>query len=139
VQAANWLTQDVAAVVNETGTELEFSKLTPAHFADLATLLAEGGVSSTGAKTAIGEAFASGDPMESVIEAHGLRQVSDAGALGSVIDEVIAENLEPVAQFRGGKDTAIGFLVGQAMKKTHGSANPQVVQQLLRERLAGQP
>jgi aspartyl-tRNA(Asn)/glutamyl-tRNA(Gln) amidotransferase subunit B len=56
-----------------------------------------------------------------------------------VIDEVIAENPEPVAQFRGGKDTAIGFLVGQAMKKTHGSANPQVVQQLLRERLAGQP
>jgi aspartyl-tRNA(Asn)/glutamyl-tRNA(Gln) amidotransferase subunit B len=136
-QAANWLTQDVAAAVNETGTELEFSKLSPTHLADLATLLAGGAVSSTGAKTAVREAFASGDPIESIVETHGLRQVSDEGALGAVIDEVIAENPEPVAQFRGGKDTAIGFLVGQAMKKTRGSANPQLVQQLLRDRLSG--
>jgi aspartyl-tRNA(Asn)/glutamyl-tRNA(Gln) amidotransferase subunit B len=136
VQAGNWLTQDVAAVVNETGTELEFSKLSPTHLADLARLLAEGVVSSTGAKAAIAAAFSSGDSIESVVEAEGLRQVSDEGALGAVIDEVIAENPEPVAQFRGGKDTAIGFLVGQAMKKTRGSANPQLAQQLLRERLS---
>ncbi len=136
-QAANWLTQDVAAAVNETGTELEFSKLEPTHIADLAKLLADGAVSSTGAKTVLGEAFASGDPIESIVETHGLRQVSDEGALGAVIDEVVAENPEPVAQFRGGKDTAIGFLVGQAMKKTRGSANPQLVQQLLRDRLSG--
>src|SRR3954471_4876310 len=136
VQAANWLTQDVAAVVNETGTELEFSKLSPHHLAARARLLADAAVSSTGAKSAIAAAFASGYPIETVVETHGLRQVSDEGALGSVIDEVIAENPEPVAQFQGGKDTAIGFLVGQAMKKTRGSANPQVVQQLLRERLS---
>jgi aspartyl-tRNA(Asn)/glutamyl-tRNA(Gln) amidotransferase subunit B len=136
-QAANWLTQDVAAAVNETGTELEFSKLSPTHLADLATLLADGAVSSTGAKTVIAAAFASGDPIESIVETQGLHQVSDEGALGVVIDEVIAENPEPVAQFRGGKDSAIGFLVGQAMKKTRGSANPQLVQQLLRDRLSG--
>jgi aspartyl-tRNA(Asn)/glutamyl-tRNA(Gln) amidotransferase subunit B len=137
VQAANWITQDVAAVVNETGTELDDSKLTPQHLADLAKLLADGAVSSTGAKTAIGAAFESGDPMDVVVEAHGLRQVSDEGALATVVDEVIAENPGPVEQFRGGKEGVLGFLVGAVMKKTRGSANPQVVQQLLRERLSG--
>jgi aspartyl-tRNA(Asn)/glutamyl-tRNA(Gln) amidotransferase subunit B len=136
VQAANWLTQDVAAVVNETGTELEDSKLTPRHFSDLAKLLAEGVVSSTGAKTVLAEAFVTGESAEDVVESKGLRQVSDASALGTVVDEVVAENPDPVAQFRSGKEGVIGFLVGQVMKKTAGSANPQLVQQLLRERLS---
>jgi aspartyl-tRNA(Asn)/glutamyl-tRNA(Gln) amidotransferase subunit B len=136
-QAANWLTQDVAAVVNETGTDLEFSKLSPQHVADLAGLLADGTISSTGAKTVLAEAFTTGESAEDVVESKELRQVSDAGALGAVIDEVIAENPDPVAQIRGGKQGAIGFLVGQVMKKTGGSANPQLVQQLLRERLSG--
>jgi aspartyl-tRNA(Asn)/glutamyl-tRNA(Gln) amidotransferase subunit B len=136
-QAANWLTQDVAAVVNETGTELEFSRLLPKHLADLAKLLADGAVSSTGAKTVIAEAFVSGDAAEVVVEAKGLRQVSDEGELGAVVDRVIDDNPGPVEQFRSGKEGVIGFLVGQVMKATGGSANPQLVQQLLRDRLSG--
>jgi aspartyl-tRNA(Asn)/glutamyl-tRNA(Gln) amidotransferase subunit B len=94
-------------------------------------------VSSTAGKTAIGQAFVTGDPIEVVVESQGLRQVSDTGALGAVIDEAIAENPGPVEQFRGGKDSAVMFLVGAVMKKTQGSANPQLVQQLLRDRLSG--
>jgi aspartyl-tRNA(Asn)/glutamyl-tRNA(Gln) amidotransferase subunit B len=74
------------------------------------------------------------DPA-TVVEARGLKQVSDSGELGGVADEVIAENPGPVEQFRGGKEGVIGFLVGQVMKKTGGSANPKVVQDVLRERL----
>ncbi|MFL5796960.1 MAG: Asp-tRNA(Asn)/Glu-tRNA(Gln) amidotransferase subunit GatB [Actinomycetota bacterium] len=136
VQAANWLLQDVAALVNESGTELEFSKLSPRHLADLARLVGDAVVSSTGAKTVLAEAFATGDPAEDIVEARSLRQLSDASALGAVIDEVVGENPDPVAQFRGGKQNAIGFLVGKVMQKTGGSANPQLVQRLLRDRLS---
>jgi len=134
-QAANWLTQDVAALANETGTDLEFSKLSPRHFADLARLLADDAISSTSAKTVLAEAFATGAGAEDVVEDRGLRQVSDTGELGAVVDEVIASNPDPVAQFRSGKDGAIGFLVGQVMKATGYSANPKLAQELLRQRL----
>jgi aspartyl-tRNA(Asn)/glutamyl-tRNA(Gln) amidotransferase subunit B len=139
VQAANWLTQDVAALVHETGTELEFSKLAPQHLAELSRLVAEGVVSSTGAKTVLAEAFATGESAEDIVEVKQLRQVSDTGALGGVIDEVIAENPDAVEQFRAGKQTVIQFLVGQVMRKTRGSANVQLAQQLLSERLSGTP
>jgi aspartyl-tRNA(Asn)/glutamyl-tRNA(Gln) amidotransferase subunit B len=137
-QAANWLTQDVASLVNESGTELSGSRLTPRHLADLARLVAEGAVSSTGAKIALAEAFAGGKPVEEIVDGRGLRQVSDESALLGVIDEVMAENPGPVEQFRGGKEGVLGFLVGQVMKKTRGSANPQLASDLLRRRIASE-
>ena len=77
-----------------------------------------------------------GKGVDEIIDEKGLRQVSDTSELGAVIDRVIEENPDPVAQFRGGKEGAIGFLVGQVMKTT-GSANPRIVRDLLRERLSG--
>ncbi|MCJ7832001.1 MAG: Asp-tRNA(Asn)/Glu-tRNA(Gln) amidotransferase GatCAB subunit B, partial [Actinobacteria bacterium] len=73
----------------------------------------------------------------SIVDEKGLRQVSDTGELAAVVDQVIADNPGPVEQFRGGKEGVIGFLVGAVMKASGGSANPKVVQELLRERLAG--
>ncbi|HEY1332056.1 MAG TPA: Asp-tRNA(Asn)/Glu-tRNA(Gln) amidotransferase subunit GatB [Actinomycetota bacterium] len=133
---ANWTAGDLAALVNESGDGLGASKVTPAHIADLVRLVDDGVLSSAGAKAALAEAFASGEPIEAIVEAKGLRQVSDEGALESVIDEVIAENPGPVQQYLGGKDGAINALVGPVMKKTKGSANPAVVQEILRRRLA---
>ena len=69
------------------------------------------------------------------MEVRGLAQISDAGALGALVDEVIAENPQEVEKFRGGKEALLGFLVGQLMKKTRGSANPSVAKELLLERL----
>jgi aspartyl-tRNA(Asn)/glutamyl-tRNA(Gln) amidotransferase subunit B len=132
---ANWISGDLAAHLNEARIELEQSKITAKHIADLVGLVSEGAISSAGAKAALAEAFASGDPIDAIVEAKGLRQVSDAGALEEVIDEVIAENPGPVAQFTGGKEGALNALVGQVMKKTKGSANPQVAADLLRRRL----
>ncbi len=104
--------------------------------ADLVRLRADGTISSAGAKAALALAFDTGEPIEAIVEANGLRQVSDAGALDAVLDEVIAENPGPAEQFRGGKEGALNALVGSVMKKTKGSANPQLVAELLRDRLA---
>jgi aspartyl-tRNA(Asn)/glutamyl-tRNA(Gln) amidotransferase subunit B len=78
-----------------------------------------------------------GASADAVIEARGLKQISDAGAIEQLIDEVLAANPGPVAEFRAGKEKAFNSLVGQAMKATRGKANPQQVNEILRRRLAG--
>jgi aspartyl-tRNA(Asn)/glutamyl-tRNA(Gln) amidotransferase subunit B len=132
VAAANWITQDVAALRNAGGD----GAVTAQHIADLVRLLAEGALSGAGAKQALEEAFASGEAIANIVESRGLAQISDTDALGALVDEVLAENPEVVQKFRGGKDV-LGFLVGQLMKKTRGSANPSVARELLLERLQG--
>ena len=134
--AANWMTQDLAGLLHEAHLELEESQVTPQHIADLARLVAEGAISSAGAKQALAESFETGKTIEEIVDSRGLRQISDTTTIEPVIDEVITENPGPVEQFRGGKEGALNALVGQVMKKTRGSANPQLVQELLRERLA---
>jgi aspartyl-tRNA(Asn)/glutamyl-tRNA(Gln) amidotransferase subunit B len=134
---ANWLTGDLAASLRERELGLGDSKATPQHLADLSRLLADGDVSTAGAKAVLPEIVDSGRPVSQIVEEKGLAQISDESALGAVVDEVIAENPGPAEQFRGGKEGVIGFLVGQVMKKTGGAANPQEAQRLLRERLAG--
>ena len=134
--AANWITQDLAGLLNKAREELRASKVTPAHVADIIRLMDASVLSISAAKQVLEAAFESGEGAEAIVEAKGLRQVSDAGELGVIVDEVIAVNPDPVAQFRSGKEGVIGFLVGQVMKKTGGSANPKLAQDLLRERLS---
>jgi aspartyl-tRNA(Asn)/glutamyl-tRNA(Gln) amidotransferase subunit B len=131
--AAGWITQDVAALRNAGGKD----HLTPRHVADLIRLVADETVSGPGAKKVLEDAFATGDPIEAIVDRLGLRQVSDTGALGSIADEVIAENPDVVEKYRSGNERVIGFLVGQLMQKAAGAANPKVAQELLRERLQG--
>jgi aspartyl-tRNA(Asn)/glutamyl-tRNA(Gln) amidotransferase subunit B len=135
-KAANWVTQDLAALQNKAGESVE-AHVTPAHLADLIRLVGDDTVSGAGAKQALEEAFATGDPIADIVERMGLTQVSDTGALGAIADEVLAENPEVAEQFRGGKEAVIGFLVGQVMKRSGGTANPKLAQELLRERLSG--
>ena len=132
---ANWMVGDLAALLNDTSTELGDSKVTPQHIADIASLVADGTISTAGAKTVLAKAFETGGAAKDLVESEGVAQISDESALLGFVDEVIAENPGPVEQFRGGKEGAIGFLVGQLMKKSKGAANPQEAQRLLRERL----
>jgi aspartyl-tRNA(Asn)/glutamyl-tRNA(Gln) amidotransferase subunit B len=136
VAAANWITQDLAGLLNEHHVELQDSRITAQHVADLVRLAADGTISSAGAKQAMTEAFETGKPIEDIVDERGLKQVSDTSSLEPIIDEAIAENPGPVQQFRRGKDGALNALVGHVMKKTRGSANPKLVQELLRERLS---
>jgi aspartyl-tRNA(Asn)/glutamyl-tRNA(Gln) amidotransferase subunit B len=132
--AANWVTQDVAALRNVAGDD---GALTSQHVVDVVRLIAAGDVSNAGAKQALEASFASGEAVGAAVDRLGVRQVSDTGALGALADAVLAEHPDVVRKFRDGKEGVIGFLVGQLMQKAAGAANPKVAQDLLRERLQG--
>jgi aspartyl-tRNA(Asn)/glutamyl-tRNA(Gln) amidotransferase subunit B len=99
-------------------------------------LINDGEISGNVGTEVLAEAIQTKRSAREIVEEKGLAQISDEAALGSVVDEVIAENPGPVEQFRAGKEGVVGFLVGQVMKKTKGAANPQEVQRLLRQRLS---
>jgi aspartyl-tRNA(Asn)/glutamyl-tRNA(Gln) amidotransferase subunit B len=124
-------------LLNKHGVDPGESRVTPEHLADLIGMVADDSVSGAGAKQALEDAVQSGDDIAAIVDRLGLRQVSDTGALGAIVDEVVAEHADVVEQFRAGKESVIGFLVGQVMKRSGGSANPKLAQELLRERLAG--
>ncbi|HET6715362.1 MAG TPA: Asp-tRNA(Asn)/Glu-tRNA(Gln) amidotransferase subunit GatB [Actinomycetota bacterium] len=136
VAAANWITQDLAGLANKHGANAA-ARVTPQHIADLLEMLGDDSISGTGAKQALEEAAETGDAIETIVERTGLRQVSDSGELGSIVDGVLTENADAAQKFRDGNESVIGFLVGQVMKASGGSANPKLAQELLRERLQG--
>jgi len=135
--AANWIIQDLTGLLNKRGLDPVASPVTAQHLADLITLVADQTISGAGAKQALEDALETGDPMGAIVERRGLQQVSDASELGAIVDQVIADNDDVAEQFRAGKASVIGFLVGQVMKASGGSANPKLAQELLRERLSG--
>jgi aspartyl-tRNA(Asn)/glutamyl-tRNA(Gln) amidotransferase subunit B len=134
--AANWITQDLAGLANKHGPDAA-ARVTPRHLADLLALLADDTIGGAGAKQALEDAVETGDAIGAIVDRRGLRQVSDAGELGAIVDRVIADNAEAAEKFRAGNEGVIGFLVGQVMKASGGSANPKLAQELLRERLQG--
>jgi len=134
---ANWITQDLAGLLNAAKIDLADSRIAPQHIADLVRLVADGTISATGAKQVLEEAFETGDDAEAIVERRGLRQVVDSAALGTWVDEAIAENPGPVQQFRSGKDNALNAVLGQVMKKSGNSADPKAVRELLLQRLSG--
>ena len=107
----------------------------PAELAKLVQVIDRGDVSASVGKTIFAEHFESGAAVESIIERHGYRQISDAGVLGSAVEQVLAANPGAAADYRAGKAAAIGFLVGQVMRATRGQANAAMVQAALRDRL----
>jgi aspartyl-tRNA(Asn)/glutamyl-tRNA(Gln) amidotransferase subunit B len=133
---ATWITQHLVGVASERDLDVDAIDLDPKELAAIVRLAAEGAISVTAGKQVLDAVVETGRPAEEIVEERGLRQVSDASELRGWIDEAIAENPGPVEQFLAGKDGAINALVGQVMKKSRGSANPGVVQSLLRERLS---
>jgi aspartyl-tRNA(Asn)/glutamyl-tRNA(Gln) amidotransferase subunit B len=134
---ANWIVQNLAAVLNERELAPSDLELEPHQLADVIRIVEDGTVSATAGKQVLDEVVSTGKPAEQVVDERGLRQVSDTAALEAWVDQAIAENPGPVEQFRGGKDGALNAVVGQVMKKSGGSANPKLVQDLLRQRLSG--
>jgi aspartyl-tRNA(Asn)/glutamyl-tRNA(Gln) amidotransferase subunit B len=134
---ANWVTQNLVAVANDRGLDLENVEVDAVQIAAIIGFVGDGTISATAGKQVLDEVVTTGKPAEQIVDEHGLRQVSDTSQLEAWADEAIAENPGPVQQFRSGKDGAINALVGQVMQRSRGSANPQVVQQILRQRLSG--
>jgi aspartyl-tRNA(Asn)/glutamyl-tRNA(Gln) amidotransferase subunit B len=137
--SANWITQDLAGLRNGAFVADAAGGPTvgPQHIADLVSLVGDGTISGAGAKRALEEAFRTGADIADIVERRGLRQVSDAAELGAVVDRVLAESADAAEKFRAGNEGVIGFLVGQVMKASGGSANPTLAQELLRARLSG--
>lgn len=134
--AANWVNGELSAALNNAGTGIESSAVTAAALAGLLARIADNTISNKIAKDVFAEMWDSGGSADAIIEAKGLQQITDTGAIEAVVDEVIAANPAQVQQFREGKDKVLGFFVGQVMKATQGKANPGQVNELLRAKLA---
>jgi aspartyl-tRNA(Asn)/glutamyl-tRNA(Gln) amidotransferase subunit B len=133
--AANWLMTDLLGYLNQNGLELSDVKLTGRGLGEMISLIGSGTISGKIAKTVFKEMLETGKPPKTIVEEQGLVQISDEGAILEVVDRVIAANPQSVADYKAGKEKAIGFLVGQVMRETKGKANPGLVNKLIAERL----
>ncbi|NBX66233.1 MAG: Asp-tRNA(Asn)/Glu-tRNA(Gln) amidotransferase GatCAB subunit B [Proteobacteria bacterium] len=134
--AANWVQNELLGRLNKEGMSLDDSPVKAPALAGLLKLIADNTISGKIAKDVFAEMFTNGGDAAAIVEAKGLRQVTDTGAIEKVINEVIAENPDNVAAFKGGKDKLFGFFVGQVMKKSGGKANPDIVNELLKKKLS---
>jgi len=132
---ANWVMGDLLGALKAEGKEITESPVSPEQLGELVTLIVRGEISGKLAKEIFAKMFATAESARAVIEREGLRQISDAETLSRIIDEVLAANPKQVQQYKSGKSGVLGFLVGQVMKATRGQANPQAVNQLLKEKL----
>ncbi len=133
---ANWLTTELLGRLNALKKDLEDSPISPEHLADLVRLIQKGVVNSKAAKIVFDEMFASGGDPASIVKAKGLLQVEDEGEILRWVEEILAANPKIVADIKAGKESALGALVGQVMKKSGGRANPPAVNRLLRQKLS---
>jgi aspartyl-tRNA(Asn)/glutamyl-tRNA(Gln) amidotransferase subunit B len=134
---ANWVNGELAAALNEAALAIDRSPVAPEQLAALVARIHDGTINQKTAK----EVFAAlwggqAGSVDAYIDAHGLRQISDAGAIEAIVDQVLAANGPMVAEFRSGKEKAFNALVGQAMKATRGKANPAQVNEILKRKLS---
>ncbi len=134
--AANWVSQDLQALLNKHGCELDESPIQAERLAMLIQRIKDNTISGKIAKTVFDAMLDDSSDVDAIIEAKGLKQVTDSGALESLVDKVIAENPDQAQQYRDGKVQVIGFLVGQCMQLSKGKANPAQVNEILRGKLS---
>jgi len=135
-QAANWLISEFFGALNKIGKELVESPVGHAQAAELLALVGKGTISGSIAKQVLETMLETGDSATAIVEREGLKQESDSGAIEAAVDKVLADNTDKVEQYKGGKEALFGFFVGQTMKAMQGKANPQVVNEVLRAKLA---
>jgi aspartyl-tRNA(Asn)/glutamyl-tRNA(Gln) amidotransferase subunit B len=134
--AANWLISELFGLLNKAGKEVTDSPVSAQALGGLVDLIADDTISGRIAKDVFAEMFETGKPASEIVEAKGLRQVTDTGAIEAAIDKVMAEQADKVAEYRSGKDKLFGFFVGQVMKSTGGKANPKLLNDLLKQKLS---
>jgi aspartyl-tRNA(Asn)/glutamyl-tRNA(Gln) amidotransferase subunit B len=133
---ANWVMVEVLGALNRDGKDIGACPITPILLGGLVSRIADGTISGKIAKEVFEAMWQGEGDADRVIEARGLKQISDEGAIGAFIDEILSANPSQVEQYRQGKEQVLGFFVGQVMKKSRGKANPQRLNALLRERLS---
>jgi aspartyl-tRNA(Asn)/glutamyl-tRNA(Gln) amidotransferase subunit B len=135
--AANWVMGELSGALNRDSVDIERSRIDPVQLTGLLNRIVDNTISGKIAKEVFEAMWSEGKAADAIIEAKGLRQITDAGAIESVIDAVIAANPKQLADYRSGKDKLFGFFVGQVMKATGGKANPAQLNDLLKAKLGG--
>ena len=133
--AANWVINELLGGLNKDGKTLSESPVSATQLGGLIDLILDNTISGKIAKDVFAEMMASGKNAAAIVEAKGLKQVTDTGAIAQIVAEVVAENPDNVAAYKSGKDKLFGFFVGQIMKKSGGKANPDMVNELLKKKL----
>ena len=136
-QAANWIMGEVLGALGERGMEPRDMKLTAPTLARLIALVAEGRLNRNTAVKVFAAVFDDDGDVDAYVAAHGLEQVRDTGLVSEAVERVLAANPQSVADFKGGREKAFGFLVGQTMRELRGKADPKLVNAALRRRLEG--
>jgi aspartyl-tRNA(Asn)/glutamyl-tRNA(Gln) amidotransferase subunit B len=136
--ASNWIMGELARVLKDLGADVSSSRIQAPQLAQLLVLIDRGTISGSIAKGVLEKMFASGRTAPDIVAADGLTQIDDAPAIVALIDAVLAKHPDAVEQFRGGKATTFGFLVGQVMKAAKGKANPVRVNELLKRALTSE-
>ena len=134
--ATNWIMVELQPILNAAGASWEDCPLPPEHLAELIALIEDGVISGKIAKDVLPESVSSGKPPKAIVEEKGLVQISDTGELEGIVREIIAANPGPLADYKAGKQKAMGFFVGQVMKATKGQANPKLVNEILTQELS---
>ena len=132
---SNWLMNDVMRLLNELGLEAKDLKLTPEYLAEIIKLVDANTVNTPTGKSLLEKVQQSGKSPAEIVEAEGLAQVSDTGAIREIAARIVAENPDNVEKYRGGKDSLIGWFVGQVMRESRGKADPNLAREVLEELL----
>src|SRR6266404_3791210 len=135
--AANWVMGELSSALNRDNIEITASRVAPAQLSGLLARIVDQTISGKIAKEVFEAMWSSAKSADAIIEAKGLKQITDSGAIEGVIDAVIAANPKQLADYRSGKDKLFGFFVGQVMKATEGRANPAQLNELLKRKLGG--
>jgi aspartyl-tRNA(Asn)/glutamyl-tRNA(Gln) amidotransferase subunit B len=135
-KAANWISVELQALLGDSKKEIADCAAGPGALAEMLGMIESGAISGKMAKDILAEMFATGKAPADIVREKGLSQISDAGELLEAVRRVIAENPAQVEQYRAGKEKVLAFLVGQAMRATQGKANPQMLNDVLREELS---
>ena len=133
---ANWIIGEVSAQLNRDNLDVPQCPITPKQLGGILARIVDDTISNSGAKEVFRSMWSEGGSADTIIESKGLKQVSDVGALEAMVDEIIANNADKVAEYRSGKDKLFGFFVGLAMKASKGKANPAQMNEILLRKLA---
>jgi len=136
-KVSNWIMAELLRELNRDDREIDQCPVTPEALADLLIMMDEDVISGKIAKTVFEEMYGTGKAPETIVAEKGLKQVTDEGEIGEVIDSIMAAHPNQVDEYRAGKEKLLGFFVGQVMKQTQGKANPKLVNEVLREKLKG--
>ena len=132
---SNWIMSDIARILNEKDEEPDSIPFTGEELGELVKLIDDGKISSAIAKKVLEEMFENPRDPNKIVEEKGWVQISDENAIKEVVLKILENNPQSVADFKAGKDRALGFLVGQAMKETKGKANPQLLNKMFKEEI----